>query len=207
MALALDTPGGLINTDMPGAKMDEHSPEIPADLYKEVHEILTMFEDVIGLTNINQGRGEAGVRSQGHAAQLSRLGSSRIKKRALVIEDSLEKLATLYIQIKRRYDKRRMRATEGEEFIAAQFTEDFIAKVDAHSNSPIFMEDQTALAFKLFEVKAIDRDELLDLVEVPMRELLKEKLKSKIEPAEAQAAAEAHKLEELKLKLHQGGKK
>lgn len=202
MALALDSPNGLVNTDMPGAKMDIHQPTIPEDLYKTVHEIIGMFEDVIGLTSINQGRGEAGVRSQGHAAQLSRLGSSRIKKRALVIEDSLEKLATLYVLIKRRYDKRRMRATEGEEFIAAQFTEDFIAKVDAHSNSPIFMEDQTALAFKLFDVKAIDRDELLDLVEVPMRELLKERLKSKIEPAEAAAAAE-----ERKLKMLHGGKK
>ena len=207
IALAMDSPNGLVNTDMPGAKMDVHSPAIPEDLYREVHEIISMFDDIIGLTNINQGRGEPGVRSQGHASQLSRLGSSRIKKRALVIEDSLEKLATLYLQIKRRYDKRRMRATEGEEFIAAQFTDDFIAKVDAHSNSPIFMEDQTALAFKLFEVKAIDRDELLDLVEVPMRELLKERLKAKIEPAEAQAASEAHKLEERKLQLHVGGKK
>jgi hypothetical protein len=202
IAAAMDSPNGLVNTDMPGAKMEVHTPGIPDDLYKEVHEILTMFEDVIGLTNINQGKGEAGVRSQGHAAQLSRLGSSRIKKRALVIEDSLEKLATLYVLIKRRYDKRRMRATEGEEFVAAQFTDDFIAKVDAHSNSPIFMEDQTALAFKLFEVKAITREELLDLVEVPMRELLKEKLKSKIEPQEAAAAAEEHKLRML-----HGGKK
>jgi hypothetical protein len=202
IALAMDTPNGMVNTDMPGAKMDVHSPQIPDDLYREVHEIIAMFEDVIGLTSVNQGRGEAGVRSQGHAAQLSRLGSARIKKRALVIEDSLEKLATLYVQIKRRYDKRRMRATEGEEFTAAQFTDDFIAKVDAHSNSPIFMEDQTALAFKLFEVKAIDRDELLDLVEVPMRELLKERLKSKIEPAEAANAAE-----ERKLRMLHGGRK
>jgi hypothetical protein len=202
IALAMNSPDGLVNSDMPGAKMDVHSPEVPADLYKEVHEIIAMFEDMIGLTNVNQGRGEAGVRSQGHASQLSRLGSSRIKKRALVIEDAIEKLATLYLQLKRRYDKRRMRAVDGEEFIAAQFTEDFIAKVDAHSNSPIFMEDQTALAFKLFEVKAIDRDELLDLVEVPMRELLKERLKSKIEPAEAAAAAE-----ERKLQLLHGGKR
>jgi hypothetical protein len=207
MALTFDSPNGLIATDMPGAKADVHQPVIPENLYREVHEIIDQFEDMIGLTNVNLGKGEAGVRSQGHASQLSRLGSSRIKKRALVVEDAIEKLATLYLQLKRRFDKRRMRAVDGEEFVAAQFTEDFIAKVDAHSNSPIFMEDQTALAFKLFEVKAIDRDELLDLVEVPMRELLKERLKSKIEPQEAAAAAEEHKLEERKLALHMGGKK
>jgi hypothetical protein len=201
MALALDMPNGLVNSDMPGAKMDVHQPRVPDDLFKEVKEIIAMIEDVIGLTNVTQGRGEAGVRSSGHASQLSRMGSSRVKNRALVIEDSLEKLATLYVLIKRRYCKDRLRAVGDEEFIAAQFTEDFLAKVDAHSNSPIFMEDQTALAFKLFEVKAIDREELLDLVEVPMRELLKQKLKSSIEPGEAAAAEK-----EQKLQLIQGGK-
>jgi hypothetical protein len=203
MALALDMPNGLVNSDMPGAKMDVHQPTIPEDLFKEVKEFMAMMEEIIGLTNVTQGRGEAGVRSSGHASQLSRLGSSRVKNRALVIEDSLEKLATLYVLIKRRYSKDRLRAhgDDGEEFLAAQFTADFLAKVDAHSNSPIFMEDQTALAFKLFEVKAIDREELLDLVEVPMRELLKQKLKSKIEPAEAAAAQK-----EQQLQLIKGGK-
>jgi hypothetical protein len=203
MALAFDSPNGLINSDMPGAKMDVHQPTIPEDLFKEVKELERMIEDVIGLTNVTQGRGEAGVRSSGHASQLSRMGSSRVKNRALVIEDALEKLATLYVLLKRRYSADRLRAAgeDGEEFVAAQFTADFLAKVDAHSNSPIFMEDQTALAFKLFEVKAIDREELLDLVEVPMRELLKQKLKSKIEPQEAAAAQK-----EQQLQLVKGGK-
>jgi hypothetical protein len=50
-----------------------------------------MFEEASGIVNVLQGKGETGVRSSGHASQLARLGSSRARKRALVVEDALEK--------------------------------------------------------------------------------------------------------------------
>ena len=184
----MDSPNGLVIGDMPGAKLETVSPQIPDDLFREIREIDMMFEDMSGITNVIQGKGEAGVRSQGHAANLARLGSSRAKKRALIIEDQLEKLATLYLQLMQAYDPDRMRDDKGEQFIAEQFTKDFIVKVDAHSNSPIFQEDQRALAFELFKAKAIDRESLLDLLDMPMKELLKSRLKTRIEPQEAAAA-------------------
>ena len=61
-------------------------------------------------------------------------------------------------------------------FIPEQFTDDFIVKVDAHSNSPIFTEDLRNLAFSLHQAGAIDQEGLLDLLEPPMKQLLKEKL-------------------------------
>jgi len=63
-------------------------------------------------------------------------------------------------------------------FIAEQFTRDYAVKVDAHSNSPIFMEDMRNLAFSLFKAQAIDKESLLDLLEPPMKQLLKERLKT-----------------------------
>ena len=54
-----------------------------------------------------------------------------------------------------------------------------MVKVDAHSNSPIFTEDLRQLAFNLFKAKAIDTESLLDLLEPPMKQLLKDKLKKK----------------------------
>jgi len=189
IADTLDSPSGVISADMPGAKMESMAPQIPEDLYKEIREIDAMFEEMSGITNVIQGKGETGVRSQGHAANLARLGSSRAKRRALVIEDQLEKVATLFMQLKQAYDKNRMRADNGIEFIADQFTRDYIVKVDAHSNSPIFQEDQRALAFELFKAKAIDRESLLDLLDVPMKELLKVRLQ-KLEAAEAKAKQE-----------------
>jgi hypothetical protein len=105
------------------------------------------------------------------------LGSSRAKKRALIVEDSLEKMATLYLKVMQQDDTTRLRDANGIVFIPEQFTKDYVVKVDAHSNSPIFMEDLRTLAFNLFKAQAIDKESLLDLLEPPMKQLLKDKLK------------------------------
>jgi hypothetical protein len=149
---------------------------MPPDLFQVIHEIDGMFSEVSGISNVLSGRGESGVRSQGHASQLARLGSSRAKKRALIVEDSLEKVATLYLKLMQSYDDTHFKDAQGKMFIAEQFTKDYVVKVDAHSNSPIFTEDLKQMAFNLFKVGAIDKESLLDMVEPPMKQLLKEKL-------------------------------
>jgi hypothetical protein len=176
---ALNRAGGLLASDMPNAKAERLAPSMPPDLFEVIHEIDAMFSEVSGISNVLSGRGESGVRSQGHASQLARLGSSRAKKRALIVEDSLEKVATLYLKLMQVYDNTHFRDTEDVPFIPEQFTKDFVVKVDAHSNSPIFTEDLKTLAFNLFKAQAIDKESLLDLLEVPMKQLLKDKLRRK----------------------------
>jgi hypothetical protein len=196
IALAFDSPDGQVQSDMPGAKVDSMAPQIPADLFADIDRLNQMFDDTSGINNVMEGKGEAGVRSSGHASQLARLGSSRVKKRAMIIEDCLEKLATLTLQVKQVYDDREYReeGASGLKFIAAQFTNDFVVKVDGHSNSPIFVEDQTQIAFELFKVKAITAKRLLELVTVPMREQLIHDLETEIEPAQAAAAKDERDL-------------
>ena len=160
-------------------------------LFNDINQIDEMFAEMSGITNVLSGRGEAGVRSLGHASTLARLGGSRTKKRALIVEDSLEKLSSLYLKLLQVYDKRRYIDAFNNKFIAAQFTDDYVVKVDAHSNSPIFVEDQTQMAFSLFQAGVITKERLLDLVQPPMLQLIKQDLKDKIEPAEAAAAASA----------------
>ena len=196
---AFDVPDGSVVAEMPGAKVESFAPSIPEDLFADVKFIEQMFEDTSGINNVMSGKGEAGVRSSGHASQLARLGSSRVKKRAMIIEDSLEQLATMYLKLKRKYDPRRYREiTPNEEtnkpvtFTAAQFPEDSNVKVDGHSNSPIFVEDQTQIAFELLKVGAITKERLLELVNVPMRAQLIQDLKERIEPAEQAAAKQEH---------------
>jgi hypothetical protein len=208
IAFAFDTPGGQVNTDMPGAKVDSMAPPVGPDLWKDIDYIETKFEDMSGINNVMQGRGEAGVRSSGHASQLARLGSSRVKKRAMIVEDSLEKLATLYLQMMQKYDKRRYKDEpkdgSGSEFIAHQFTNDFVVKVDGHSNSPIFVEDQTQIAFELFKVGAITKEKLIELTNVPMKPQLLQDLKEKIEPSEAAKQKEDHDLKVAELDVRRG---
>jgi len=177
---ALNRAGGLLASDMPNAKVDRLAPNLPNDLFDMLREIDAMFAEVSGISNVLSGRGESGVRSQGHASQLARLGSSRAKKRALIIEDALEKVATMYLKLMQFYDPTHYTDTEGNPFIADQFTRDFVVKVDAHSNSPIFTEDLKNLAFNLFKAGAIDQEALLDMLEPPMKQLLKDKLKTKM---------------------------
>ena len=190
---ALNRAGGLLSSDMPNAKAERLAPNIPQDLYAQLKEIDAMFEEVSGISSVLSGRGEQGVRSAGHASQLARLGSSRAKKRAMVVEDSLEKMATLYLKIMQAYDPSDLKDTEGNKFIPAQFTKDYVVKVDAHSNSPIFMEDLRSLAFNLFKAQAIDKESLIDLLDPPMKQLLKERLKkmdAKAAAAQAQGGGE-----------------
>ena len=174
---ALNRAGGLLATDMPNAKADKLAPQMPQDLFGEIREVDAMFEEASGISSVLSGRGEQGVRSAGHASQLARLGSSRAKKRALIVEDSLEKLATLFLKCMQKYDDTHFKDVDDVPFIAYQFTDDYTVKVDAHSNSPIFTEDLRSLAFNLFKAQAIDKESLLDLLEPPMKQLLKDRLK------------------------------
>lgn len=203
----LDSPNGLLNQPDPAAsggqvKAERVKIELPQNLFAEVQMIDQLFDEMSGLPAVAQGHGEQGVRSQAHASQLIRAGTSRAKSRALVVEDQLEALATLYLKIMQRYDDEHLKDDKGTPFIPEQFTDDYIVKVDAHSSSPIFAEDTKELAFALFKAKAITRERLLDLLPVPMRELLKKDLKEQIEPQEARTAAL-----QMQLASQKGGKK
>jgi len=178
---ALNRAAGLLASDMPNAKVEQFMPDIPNDIFREIAEIDAMFAEASGIVSVLQGRGESGVRSAGHASQLARLGSSRAKKRALVVESALEKLATLYLKMMMVYDDTVYTDDDGNKFIASQFTDDFTVKVDAHSNSPIFMEDMRELAFSLFQAGTIGKERLIEMLDPPMKQLLLEDLKKSVQ--------------------------
>ncbi len=154
-----------------------------------------MFNEQVGLTNVTQGKGEPGVRAKGHAAELAKLGSARVKNQAFTVEDALDRIGTHYLKSMQVYDKTTLTDDGGMKFTAKQFTPDAVVRVDAHSSSPIFVEDQRALANELFEAKAIDRAEFIEMKDPPNKQVMLAKLK-KIEASEA-AAAEAEKKAEL----------
>ena len=181
---------GLASAD-PTADIKVWAPTIPQDTYAEIREIDAMFNEIMGLSNVTQGKGESGVRSKGHAAELARLGSARIKKRAGIIEDSLDIMGSHYLRLMQQHDPETMNDAEGKSFTAEQFTRDFTVKVDGHSSSPIFVEDSKALAFELFDRKAMTRAELIERTDPVNKQGMLEDLK-KIEAAEA-AAAKAEK--------------
>lgn len=195
---ALFSEGGLFTDGGQGVqpgKLQRHPPTLPADLFTVLREIDQSFSDHSGLPNTVQGKGEVGVRSGKQTSELARLGSARIKKRALVIEDSLEKMATLYLKLKKKYDNTVYQDETGAAFIAEQFTGDFTVKVDGHSNSPIFIEDKKELAFSMLEAKMVTRERAVEMIDTVDKAVIKRELKTieaqeaKQQQAEMQGAA------------------
>lgn len=193
---ALNKAGGLLTTDSMQAKVDRHRPEIGPEIFEVIREIDGMFSERSGLQNVMMGKGEVGVRSGRQTQELARIGSSRIKKRALITEDSLEKIATLYLKIMRKHDTNDLLQADGKPFILKQFSDDFVVKVDSHSNSPLFVEDHKQMAAELFEAHAIDRESLIEMVAPPMQDLLIRKLKL-IEAAEKKAKEQEQQMQAL----------
>lgn len=179
--------GANMSSTDPTAEIKTFSPTVPQDTFAEIREYDIMFNEMTGLSNVTQGKGESGVRSKGHAAELARLGSARIKKRAFTIEDSLDKCGTIYLKLMQQHDPTPMRDEKGNLFTAKQFTGEAAVKVDGHSSSPIFAEDHLTLANLLLEAHAIDRAEYIEMTDPPGKQVMLERLKN-IEKNEAAAA-------------------
>ena len=202
---AFDVPGGWLNFGGdPMAKVQDFKPEIPPDLFREIGMIDEMFSEQSGLQNLLQGKGESGVRSGRQTSELARLGSARIKKRSLTVEDCLEKLSTLYLKWKQAYDKTVYKDIHGMKFIAEQFPKSYVVKVDGHSNSPLFVEDHKSMAAELLEAKAIDRARFVKMLDPPGKENILTELKE-IEKKEAAAAQAQAQMEQQKEAAKHGG--
>ena len=191
---ALMHAAGVASFDEPGAKVEEYYPKEVSDLFRELKVIEDFFNEISGIREIMKGGGESGVRAGAHADLLARLGSSRAKKKAFILEDAIEHCATLILAYLRKYDPTHYKVELGEKSIsvvANHLTPTAAVKVDAHSSSPIFLEQQMDKAKMLFEAGAIDKEDLIDAVRYHNAAHIKKKLKEREAAAAAAAQAEA----------------
>ena len=213
-------PGGYWQDTNPTAKIENVTTEVPPDLFVSLHEIERMFDDMGGLPPIAKGRGESGVRSQGHAETLVRMFSPRFKDRALLIERDVEGLGGSMLDIsKAKVDKKLYawvpEGAAGAEvspdknpllmppvpgqvpilFALADLDDDMTLTVDSHSSSPAFSEEAKALAFSLVKLGAMGPDELVEHVDVSDPA----KLVAGIQRRQAAAAEAEQRREQLKV--------
>lgn len=222
-------PGGYWSDSTPGAKITDMPPAIQADLWASLHEYERMFDEMGGLPPIARGRGEAGVRSQGHAETLVRMFSPRFKDRALLIERDVEAVGGLMLDMAKVFVDKKMyawipEAAAGGQAAAANplivapapglvpvlfpfsaLDEDLTLTVDSHSSSPAFMADAKALVFDLFKIGAMDVADVIEHTDAPNPEEL-------IAGSERRAAAKQAQIAEIEkndpkaaLKLLEGG--
>ncbi len=203
-------PGGYWTDSNPNAKVDEMIPTIPSDLWASLHEYERMFDEMCGLPPIMKGRGEAGVRSAGHASNLLRMASPRFKDRALLVERSVEGLGGLMLNLAKAHEPTRLTAWVDKQaagleaakenplilspapgqaavnFTFADLDDAMTLRVDAHSSSPAFADEAKADLYDRFKTGAVDAKGIIDHSDVTDPESAIASVERK-EIAEAQA--------------------
>ena len=220
----LRKPGTLLSDASPNAKIDVLGPALPEGLWESLHEIEAMYDKMAGFTPTLQGRGESGVRAQGHSRTLTENASPRFKDRALIVERSVEAIGGLglsylksnvadmltgwvppsdksidsSVQISEDDLEPPAAGMKPVQFMLHQLSKKCKVVVDSHSSSPAFSHETKGLMFDLYKAGAADKKQLILHTDPPGADTMIEDL----ERAEiAQAAwAEAHPEEAAKSK-------
>lgn len=185
---SMDKPGAFYVDATPTAKIQNVYPDLPEGLWESLHELEQAFDSMSGLPPVMQGRGESGVRAQGHANTLTRNASPRFKKRALAIERSVAEVGALGLAILRAMDSRTIVSwlkPETENVVAkmqpddptleppapgmrqypfrfAHLPKNVKVTVDSHSSSPIFAQEAKEEIYDLVRIKAITPEEAVE---------------------------------------------
>ena len=208
-ARGLNSPGATISSAMPGANVKELAPQIPQNTMQEIGQLDEMFEVQSGITRSLFGNNPPNVRSHSHATASAMLASARPKRRAMRIEGCLNNFASLSLSILRQEDETKyMNETDSqqkaEEMTFGELPESVKIKVDAHTASPIFAIQNEMVVSELFQAGAIDNMSLLELLNPPMVDTLKARLreKQKVMAANPQLAEQAAEDAKKRKKKH-----
>lgn len=170
---------GWISNDQPGGKVEDLTPPLPENAFTDIETIIKFMDEISGFQNILSGQGEPGVRAGNHAQTLMRTASPRLRDRALLVERQCGETADKSYQLMAAKEARAYwpepTMDTNKDFLLSQLPDDFRIVVDSHSSSPVYEADNTQLAFALAKLQAIDGESLIDLLPLPLKDLLKER--------------------------------
>ena len=194
---------GYINLG-PSGDIKDITPKVPDHAFEDINEIINLINMVSGFQNILSGQGEPGVRSSDHAQTLMKTASPSLRDRALIVERQLGDTAHKVFGGMVAKDATAYWTDENgeQEFLLSQLPDDYDIEVDSHSSSPIYEQQHEQVAFGLAKLQAIGAEDLIDLLPLPHRDILKEHARER-EAAKA-AFIQAHP--EM-LEAHSGKKK
>ena len=146
----MDAMGGSdawVIDQLPQAAIKELYPQMPDDIFAEFQQIGALMVEASGLTETIQGKGEAGVRSRGHAKALQSTGAGRIKKAATRLEAPLVRMGDLILRLNMRNNSDPIHpdpkedGKPGDPFYYHNLVGDYSLRIFGHSHSPLFMGD------------------------------------------------------------------
>lgn len=173
---------GWIANDNPTAKVEDLTPELPAHWLDEFRLITGLFDEIAGFdSGVLSGKGEPGIRSGQHFQGLVRTASARLRDRAIRVERALAAFGEKTMWMIEAKDPRAHWTKHNDpqrqsDFIFATLPDDARVVVDSHSASPVYEQDHANLAAFLKKDGDIDGADVLDMLPVPNRDQLKEKL-------------------------------
>lgn len=175
---------GWLAEQNPAAKVQDLTPALPEDAFEEIKMGIQFFEDIAGFDNVLSGKGETGIRSAQHFQGAVRQASPRLRDRAIRAERQCARFGEKILWQMASNDGRVHWTDSGDtggrtDFLLSQLPDDTRILVDSHSSSPIFEQDHANTAAFLFKSGAIDGEDLIDLLPVPNRDALKEKLRKR----------------------------
>lgn len=175
---------GWLAEENPGGKIEDLTPKLPENWAADIQLIEASFDQVAGFDNVLSGKGEQGIRSGNHFQGAVRQASPRLRDRALRAERSYASFGEKNLWLNACKDARahwtKSEDAKGEsDFLLSQLPDDTRVLVDSHSSSPVYEQDHANTAAFLFKAGAIDAEDLLDLLPIPNRDVLKEKLRSR----------------------------
>jgi hypothetical protein len=207
--------GGYLTDSNPAAKATDLYPQLPEKIFESLHEFLAMFDRMAGMTPTMSGRGESGVRSQGHSDALTKNASPRFKERALGIERQIEAMGGKKLDMLKAHVPYSMEAwvpqkeagiqgavpvdfkeqppvpgTVPVEFTFYDLPDDCKVLVDSHSSSPAFSQESQTKIFDALKMGLIDPEYAIEHLHLPSADSAIESLQ--IKKAEAAAFAQAH---------------
>ena len=224
----LNKPGGWFSESSPTGKIQDMQPELPRGLWESLDKLIQYFDEVGGVTPTMGGEGDSGIRSGVQADTLLRTATASIKDQAIEIERSVNELGNLSLQIMRCMIPDELtgfvRASESDvesaaaeptnvdlppvkdlkpvKFTLMQLPSNMHPVVNCHSSSPIFRQEEEALAFELRKMGAVSPQMLVEILQPPHAQAIIDDLERK----DAQQAELIQQHPEL-LTHMKGGKK
>lgn len=194
---SLNRAGGRAAFPSATAKIQEFIPSVPPQIFDYFSEVDSFFNNASGMSPNLWGQQESGTRTAEMANGLLRLAGSELKRESSTVEKQAEDTADTLLHLQLRYNSDPLIDENGNPFFLANFPDKFRIRVDGHSTSSLFMEDQMEKANLLRKFGDITPERYVKMIHPTMEGGIVHDLK-KIQYVNMLSQKVAQKLQDLK---------
>ena len=126
---------------------------------------------------------------------MAMLGAGPTLRNAQQVEDWLEGIGTAMLRLQRRTSGKFLIKPDGSKFLLSQMPGEFVARVWAHSSSPLYAQQLVQKALIAKDKGAIDSEDLLEFLDLPLTDV---RLKAKARKLAQAQAEQRERLVEIK---------